>query len=99
MILFHRTSFQRAAKILRRGFRDSRGRFGTDQEWSGVWVSDRPLGANEGIAGGVLLQIEMNLAPENLAAFEWSEEGKPYREFLVPAERLNKFGIVTLFDD
>jgi hypothetical protein len=44
-------------------------------EWSGVWVSDRPLDNSEGANGEALLQID--IAEDLLTAFEWVEEGKP----------------------
>jgi hypothetical protein len=34
-----------------------------------------------------------------LAAFEWVEEGKPFREWLVPAAVLNDAGTVRLLDE
>ena len=40
-----------------------------------------------GASGDTLLRIE--IAEDVLAAFEWIEEGKPYREWLVPAAILN----------
>ncbi|MFZ1188952.1 MAG: hypothetical protein WAO16_08215 [Pseudolabrys sp.] len=52
-----RTTKDAAAKILQGGFRDITGRYLTDREWSGVWVSDRPLDNSEGASGEALLQI------------------------------------------
>jgi len=78
--------------ILRSGFRNTIGRYLTDREWSGVWVSDRPLDNSEGASGEVLLQIE--ISDQVIAAYEWAEEGKPYREWLVPAAALNSSGRV-----
>ena len=72
-----------AIKILRDGFRNTTGRYLTDREWSGVWVSDRPLDNSEGASGEALLQID--IAEDLLAAFEWIEEGKPYLEWLRPS--------------
>jgi hypothetical protein len=43
--LFHVTNAESAKAILRDGFRDSPGRYLTDHEFSGVWLSDRPLDA------------------------------------------------------
>ena len=68
----------------------------TDREWSGVWVSDRPLDNSEGASGEALLQID--IAEDRLRAFEWIEEGKPFREWLVPAAVLNDPGTVRLLD-
>src|SRR5262245_23965343 len=86
--VFHRTTGESAAQILRGGFRDTTGRYLTNQEWTGVWISDRPLDNSEGASGETLLQIE--IAEDIIAAYEWVEEGKPYREWLVPARVLNE---------
>jgi hypothetical protein len=60
------------------------------ETFRGVWLSNVPLDSNEGTKGEDLLTIEIPDAV--LAEYEWIEEGKPYREFLVPAELVNKFG-------
>jgi hypothetical protein len=46
-----------AAVILRCGFRDAAGGYMTDQKFSGVWLSDRPLDANEGVSGDAVLAV------------------------------------------
>jgi hypothetical protein len=97
LAVFHRTTKDAAAKILRDGFRDTTSRYLTDREWSGVWVSDRPLDNSEGASGEALLQID--IAEELLTAFEWVEEGKRFREWLVPAAVLNDAGTVRLLDE
>ena len=59
----------------------------TDHEFSGVWVADRPLDPNEGAWGRFVISLDV---PESeLEPYEWVEEGRFYREFLVPAELLN----------
>jgi hypothetical protein len=88
-LLFHRTTGPNARAILRSGFRDGAGHYMTTGRHSGVWLSDRPLDANEGAIGEVLLEIETALSDSELDFFEWKEEGKGYREFMVPAEPLN----------
>ena len=97
LTVFHRTTKDAAAKILQGGFRDITSRYLTDREWSGVWVSDRPLDNSEGASGEALLQID--IAEDLLTAFEWVEEGKPFREWLVPAAVLNDAGTVRLLDE
>jgi hypothetical protein len=57
-------------------------------------VSVRPLDNSEGASGETLLRIE--IAEPLIAAYEWVEEGKPYREWLVPAAVLNKAGQVKI---
>jgi hypothetical protein len=87
MLLYHTT--YNADAILAEGFKDGTGYYMTDRPWSGVWLSDRPLDANEGAKGDTVLVIEM---PEDeVLSYEWVEEGKPYREFLVPADLVNRY--------
>jgi hypothetical protein len=87
MLLYHTT--YNADAILGKGFKHGTGCYMTDRLWSGVWLSDRPLDANEGAKGDTVLVVEM---PEDEVVFyEWVEEGKPVREFLVPAEVVNRY--------
>ena len=82
---YHRTFH--SAEILRGGFRDTTGTYMTDREFTGVWISDGPLDCNEGANGDVLLVLDI---PEEIfREYEWVEEGKLYREALVPAVILN----------
>jgi hypothetical protein len=93
--LYHRTD--RAAAIREGGFRDAGGSYGTSRIHRGVWVADSPLNVNEGVEGDAVLVIE---APASaIAPFEWIEEGKGYREFLVPADELNRYPIIVVLDD
>ncbi len=61
----------------------------TAERYRGVWVSDRPLDSNEGAAGEWVLMVDIGEA--DLSEWEWVEEGKSYREWLVPAEILNLY--------
>lgn len=89
--VFHRTSAAAWRAIRREGFRDASGTYMTSSEHTGVWVSDRPLDENEGAGGDVLLSLEVpDLSA--LAPYEWVEESKGYREWLVPAAVLNSYG-------
>src|SRR5262245_8795484 len=94
LTLYHCTTEAAARQILASGFRDHTARYLTEREWTGVWVSDRPLDNTEGASGEILLQVE--IAETLIAAYEWVEEGKPYREWLIPSAVLNKAGQVTL---
>ncbi len=97
MILYHVTTAVIAEQILQHGFRDGIGRYLTDQEWSGVWVSNAPLDINEGAEGDTVLRIEL---PEKVIAdYEWVEEGKPYREWLIPARLINEQASVCIADE
>ena len=60
-------------------------------------VLDRPLDADE-VAEG--FTVVCNDIPESrIAKFEWVEEGKPYREWLLPAAVANSFGRPSIHDD
>jgi hypothetical protein len=85
--VYHRTPH--GADILHGGFRDATGSYMTDREWTGVWVSDVPLDIREGAKGDDL--VEVDLPEEVFAEYEWVEEGRFYREALIPAEVLNRF--------
>lgn len=90
MKCYHRTRVESAEQILKDGFRDATGGFLTDELHSGVWFSDVPLTCNEGAKGEVVFEVE--IPDEMFAAKEWPEEGKPYREALLPAEIVNLHG-------
>lgn len=89
---YHVTSEGAVWSHLAAGYRDATGLYLTSDEHTGVWLSDRPLDINEGIEGDVLLVVD--IAAELVTPYEWVEEGKPYREFLVPAPVLNAHGRV-----
>jgi len=94
---FHRTTVASAAAIRLSGFRDGQGHYLTENLHTGVWLSDQPLDANEGAYGEVLFAVE---APQKeIERFEWIEEGKGFREFLVPAAILNRCATVTTLEE
>jgi hypothetical protein len=99
MLLYHTTYAAKA--ILAEGFRDGEGTYLTDQVWRGVWLADRPLDANDGAYGDTVLVIEV---PEEVVTpYEWIEDYSDIpeewrassgirREFLLPAEIVNRYG-------
>lgn len=94
MRVFHRTP--EPAAILEGGFKDGTGTYMMGVEVTGVWVSDVPLDINCGAKGDTVLAVEI---PE--AVFvenEVVEEGKGYREAVVPVAVLNASGKPTIFD-
>ena len=100
MRLFHIANNTNAETILRDGFRDVMGYHHAGQEWTGVWVSSEPLDwsqrqyLNE---ANTLFAIEI---PEDvISEFEWAEEGKLIREWLIPAELLNSYGPPVVAND
>jgi hypothetical protein len=93
MKLFHRTRAKNATNILKRGFRDTTGNYMMNTTVTGVWVSEKVLDENEGPCGDVVLQIEMKVSKSELDFYEVKEEGKPYREWCIPAKQLNRGSI------
>jgi hypothetical protein len=89
MILYHVTTQEHAAAILEGGFRDGTGTYMTDQTLTGVFLSDRPLDENEGACGGVVLEVDLAADENELADRELIEDGKGYREWIVPAALIN----------
>jgi hypothetical protein len=94
---YHRTSADSAKAIMAGGFRDHEGTYFTGVLHRGVWLSDRPLDCNEGAKGPVLLSVE--IPEELLTEYEWVTDGWTYREFLCPAELVNRHRPFTLVDE
>lgn len=99
MKLYHRTSASNAKAILQDGFKDGTGHYLTDDLHSGVWLSNFPLDCNEGAWGDVLLEVALDMTEGELAAYEWPEEGKTYREWLIPAVIVNANATARIVDD
>ena len=84
MRLYHRTAAKDA--ILADGFTDADGDYLTERLHGGVLLTDR---LDEGAVGEEVIDLEI---PEEIVApFEWIEQAKGYREFLVPAEIVNRY--------
>jgi hypothetical protein len=91
VILYHRTSVENARTILSEGFHDSAGFIGNTRTWTGVWFSSSPSGGeNE----EVVLVVRLNLDERELAKWEWTGEGRPFNEWLIPANIVNQRGTI-----
>lgn len=88
MRFFHGTSTANATSILQSGFRDATKYIG-GMEIKGVWISAYPLTIQEGANSDAYLIIE-TIDEVAIEDFEVIEEGKPYREWCVPATTLNQ---------
>jgi hypothetical protein len=87
MRFYHRTTRAAADAILRDGFRDGVGYYLASEEFSGVWLANELLDENEGAFGDVVLLVEVPIGL--IRDYEWIEEGRFLREWLVPATVLN----------
>jgi hypothetical protein len=99
MRLFHRTDKTIAERIALTGFKDGTGNYGTANRYSGVWFSDSPLDENEGATGDVVIAVELNLPDTEIDRYEWVEDLKPYREWLIPAALVNAHVVVISVTD
>jgi hypothetical protein len=90
MKLYYVTTSDRAKTILREDFRDNEGSYGTNRQWSGAWLADRPLNWNEGVSGNTILAVSFDCELDDFSDYEWVQEGLPYREWLIPADFANK---------
>jgi len=90
--LYHGTTPAAIAVILRGGFRDGTGYYLTDSLHTGVWLSDRPLEGNLGPE--TFLEVNLDVPEEQMSNWEWVEEGKGYREWLVPADIINRHATI-----
>ena len=77
--------------ILSSGFKDRVGTYLANRKFRGVWFSDRPILEGFDLTGGGIpenwaaLEVRLRLSPSELERHEWLEEGKTYREWLIPA--------------
>ncbi len=93
--VFHMTKEAAVASILENGFRE------TDRGlYSGNFVSAYPLSLLEGAKGGKCLEIIIESTPEQMF-YQWEiiQDGKPYREWCIPAAVLNISPMRLLTDE
>jgi len=95
--LFHGTTKTAAEQIQAHGFRDATGTYMTSGTFTGTWFADRPLDGNEGACSEAYFEVQIECAL--VEEYEWIEEGKPYREFLVPARIINEHGTIIRRED
>ena len=55
------------------------GNYMIPDETVGVWLADMPLDANENTKGDTVLFVDLVLSEEQIAQFEWIEEGAQHR--------------------
>ncbi len=104
-VLYHRTSIGEARAIVQRGFQDIEwdfgiqdARTGEDTVLTGVWLADRPLGAEEGIAGDAVLEVTVTLTPEQLKPYELEGLLWDAKLWVASAELLNQHATTRILE-
>ena len=95
MRLYHETARENVASILNDGFRDAGPEPRVPGFPYGVYVADQPPRLQSGDKRA-LIAIEAGLSDEELNRYAynhraWPPHGNQYREWCVPARRLNEF--------
>ena len=90
--LYHVTTKEIAAKILLEGFRDGESR----HPFTGVLLSNTPLTADSGAYGDCVLIVQFHIPLHRLRRFEIIEEGKTYREWLIPSAFIAKHAVIRI---
>lgn len=92
-IFYHRTKIDDARSIVENGFENSSGYFLGNRIWTGVWLSSIPLDCDLA-REEALLMVKLEIESKDLSRWEWTAEGKAYREWLIPASLVNKCATV-----
>ncbi|HEX9582323.1 MAG TPA: hypothetical protein VF970_14560 [Gemmatimonadales bacterium] len=97
MILFHRTNIGEARSIVEKGFQDADwdfglkdARTGEDVSITGVWLADRALGEEDGLQGDALLEVNLDVAEDELGSFELQGLLWNGRFWVAPADLVNQ---------
>jgi hypothetical protein len=97
-IFYHRTNAHNAHAIIESGFRNSTGHFLNNRIWTGAWLSSIPVDSEHGAEGDALLMVKLEIDDRELARWEWAAEGRTYREWLIPANIINRCATFELVD-
>jgi hypothetical protein len=98
--LYHRTQPENAEAILRAGFKDETGTYFTANEHTGVWLYNFPVSPWDlSYLGPTLLMVTLRLSEADIEQFEWVEEFKPHRGWLIPAQMINANSTVEMLTE
>jgi hypothetical protein len=103
ILAYHRTSIGDGRSIVKHGFEDREWDFGlTEPETGeprtlkGVWLSDRPLEHEEGVAGDAQLEVTLYLSEEELRPYRIEGVVWDSRLWVVPADFVNSNSSVRI---
>ena len=97
-IFYYRTNVNNAHAIIASGFRNSIGHFLNNRIWTGAWLSSIPVDGEHSAEGDALLMVKLEIDEHELARWEWAAEGRTYREWLIPANIINRCATFELVD-
>jgi hypothetical protein len=97
-MFYHRTNAVGAREIIDSGFSNASGYFLNNRIWTGVWLSSIPVDGELDADGDSLLMVKLDIDERELSRWEWVAEGRPYREWLVPAAIINRCAAVEMVD-
>ena len=97
-IFYHRANAEEARAILESGFTNSSGYFRDNKIWTGVWLSSTPVDSSNNGDDEALLIVKLEADERALSRWEWTAEGRSYREWLIPAALINKCAKIESVD-
>jgi hypothetical protein len=97
-IFYHRTNSDNAREIIDSGFRNSSGYFLSNRIWTGVWLSSIPIDSEAGVEDDALLMVKLEMDEPQLSRWEWTAEGRSFREWLLPAAMINRCATIEVVD-
>lgn len=99
LVVYHRTSIADARRAVEKGFQDADWDFGLrdaatgeDVLVTGVWLSDRQLGENDGVAGDAQLEVSLDMDVAELTSYELEGMMWNARVWVVSAALINERG-------
>src|SRR5205823_11872996 len=95
MHLYFPTTRANAYAILRAGFHNRARSQRQDADWTGVLLYDRPRSLPD---GELHVLVSIDWADHDLEPYERHTGSTGYREFLIPAAMLNRYGGPHLYD-
>lgn len=95
-MFYHRTNAVNAHEIIDRGFSNTSGYYLNTRVWTGVWLSSIPIDGQAEAEGDSLLMVKLKIDERELSRWEWTGEGRSYREWLVPAAIVNRCAVVEM---
>ena len=96
--LYYRTTWTKARRIVKAGFRNQPEVYATCDDRTGVWLTDRTSEPGRGQRGRALVVVRVHLSLTALARYEISGSDQPGRVFALPRDVLDDYGRIQGID-